>query len=421
MLEMLGWRGLLADSSKTAELDQHLRSPRRCYIGFDPTADSLTIGNLVPIMMLKHMQRAGHSPFVLMGGGTGLIGDPSGKSLERPLLDEDTVEANVQRQRAIFERFLDFDGSAGARILNNLDWLGELGLLKALRDIGKHVSVNEMMRRDAVRSRIEGQEQGLSYTEFSYSLLQAYDFAHLYANHQVTLQMGGSDQWGNIVAGIDLVRKLHGGQAYGVTAKLLTKEDGTKFGKTETGAIWLTPDRTSAYTFHQYLLNVSDVEAAKFNRMLSQRSQDEIESLEMEAELSPQDRIIQRSLAAELTDAVHGEGARIQAEKTAKAIFSGEVRDLDRETLLEVFSSAPSATFSRQLLSGTSTDFFDLLTQAGLATSRSNARNLLVSSGISVNGNAVGEDWGPTPEDLLFGELLMLRKGKKNWFIAKFG
>lgn len=420
MLEDLGWRGLLADTTDTAQLNEHLRSSRKCYIGFDPTADSLTIGNLVPIMLLRQLQLAGHTPYVVMGGGTGLIGDPSGKSLERPLLDEDVVRSNVDKQRAIFEKFLAFDGPNAARIVNNLDWLGGLGFLQALRDIGKHISVNEMMRRDAVRNRLDGQEQGLSYTEFSYSLLQAYDFAWLFANEGVTIQLGGSDQWGNIVAGLDLIRKLHRGQAFGVTTPLMTKEDGTKFGKSETGAVWLSDDRTSPYNFYQYLFNVSDADALRFNRMLSEKDQAQIESLELAAELQPAERVIQRSLAAELTDILHGGEARRRAEATSQAIFAGNVRELSRDELLDAFSSAPSATFARSRLSGSPSDFQDLLIEIGMATSRSNARNLLGSSGIYVNGQPVDESWASTDRDLLHDQVLMIRKGKKNWFIARF-
>ena len=420
MLETLAWRGLLADSTDSARLNEYLRQPRRCYIGFDPTADSLTIGNLVPIMMLRHMQLQGHTPVVVMGGGTGLIGDPSGKNLERQLLNEEDVRRNVESQRLIFEKLLDFSGSNSALIFNNLDWLGGLGFIQGLRDIGKYMSVNEMMRRDAVRTRLDGQEQGLSYTEFSYSLLQAYDFAHLYQAEDVTIQMGGSDQWGNIVAGMDLIRKLHGGQGYGLTAPLITKEDGTKFGKSESGAIWLTPDRTSAYTFYQYLYNISDIEARKFNRMLSQKSRDEIEGLELVAELHPADRVLQTSLATELTDLIHGQVARIDAQRTADAIFKGDVSDLPRLALLDAFESGFGGVYSSKYLSGEPADFLDLLIEIGLTSSRSNARTLIKSGGIAVNGKPLSDERGFVRDDLLHREILVIRRGKKTWYMARF-
>ena len=326
-LAELEWRGMLHQTTDAAALRAHLASgARRAYIGFDPTADSLTIGNLATMMLLAHFQRAGHEPVVIAGGGTGLIGDPGGKSAERPLLAIETVRANVESQKRIFGAVL-----PGAPVINNADWLEALSYVEVLRDVGKHFSVNEMIKRDSVRSRLEG--DGISYTEFSYMLLQSYDYAHLYKAERVTLQMGGSDQWGNIVSGADLIRRMHSGEAYALTCPLITKSDGSKFGKSEAGAIWLTADRTSPYAFHQFWLNADDADVVRYLKVFTFLSQAEIATLEQEVRTNPGGRSAQRTLANAVTTLLHGPDAAARAESAGRVLFTGNVSDLDATTI----------------------------------------------------------------------------------------
>jgi tyrosyl-tRNA synthetase len=315
-LDELQWRGILHQCSDLDGLNAHLSSGvRTAYIGLDPTADSLTIGNLATLTILARFIRAGHKAVVIAGGGTGLIGDPGGKSAERPLLSIEQVRANVQSQMRIYDALL-----PGAIVLNNADWLTQLSWIEVLRDVGKHFSVNEMIKRDTVRNRLEG--DGISYTEFSYMLLQAYDFAHLYSQHGVTLQMGGSDQWGNIVSGVELIRRLHGGSAYALTGTLITKADGTKFGKSESGAVWLTADRTSPYAFHQFWLNVNDADVISYLKRFTLLDHAQIAELEAAVTADPARRLAQRTLANEVTAWLHGEDAATRAEAAGKALFS---------------------------------------------------------------------------------------------------
>lgn len=406
-LDELQWRGLLHQASDLEGLREHLRdSSRRAYVGLDPSAPSLTIGNLVTLMLLAHFRRAGHEPVVVAGGGTGLIGDPGGKSVERPLLSADEVRANIEAQMTIYRRLF-----GDTLVVNNADWLAGLGFIEVLRDVGKHFSVNEMVKRDSVRNRMEG--DGITYTEFSYVLLQAYDFAHLYATHGVTLQMGGSDQWGNIVSGADLVRRLHGGTAFALTCPLLLKADGTKFGKSESGAVWLTADRTSPYEFHQFWLNASDADVMRFLRIFTFRSREEVDALETALRSDPGERAAQKALADDVTTMVHGADACARAQTIARALFTGEVRSLDAATLADALPGMPSTTCTAADLA--TTDMVELLVTSGLAQSRRQAREFLDNGSVSVNGERIDGERRLSSTDLLPGNVTLLRRGKKNW------
>ncbi|MFN0012613.1 MAG: tyrosine--tRNA ligase [Phycisphaerales bacterium] len=444
-LDDLGERGLIHQCTDEPELRAHLdlsaagAKPRRAYVGFDPTADSLTIGNLVPIMLLARFQRAGHTPLVVMGGGTGLIGDPSGKSAERQLMTRELVEANVASQRTIFERVLDF--SAGAKnaavMTNNVDWLAGLSYLDALRDVGKHFSVNQMIQRDSVRDRLHTREQGISYTEFSYMVLQAYDFLHLYRASGVTLQMGGSDQFGNIVSGCDLIRRnvgasvgcgADGALSFGLTTPLITKADGGKFGKTESGAVWLTakrgqsdssPARTSPYAFYQFWLNAADADVEKFLKTFTFRATDEIAAVLAKHAANPAERAPQRTLAQDMTDMLHGKAAREAAEAAAAALFSGDIAALPADLLAEVLSAAPTSAHDKGLLAGEGAAVLDVLATT-LCKSKSEARQALTEGSVSVNGKKAAMADRLTAANLLHGSVIALRRGKKNWHVTRW-
>lgn len=423
-LDELAWRGLLHQTT-SEQLATHLaEKPRYAYVGFDPTADSLTIGNLIPIMLLAHFQRSGHHPVVVMGGGTGMIGDPSGKSAERPLLTTEQVQANVEAQRPIFERVLDFSTECGnrAEITDNLEWLSRIGFIELLRDIGKHFSVNVMMQKESVSSRLNEREQGISYTEFSYQVLQAYDFLHLNRTRGVTIQMGGSDQYGNIVAGIDLTRRLErseadeGAETYGITAPLVTKADGGKFGKSEAGAIWLTPERTSSYRFHQFWLNSADGDVVNFLKWFTFLDRIEIESLEAANRERPQERAAQRRLADEVTGMLHGAASVESAKSAATALFSGEVRGLDEATLQTIADDLPSKEMSRKtLLADERPTLGAALKDLGLASSNREVREFIKGGAVRMNGEPIGEDRPFENGDLLDGGFTLLRRGRKNW------
>lgn len=423
-LTELSSRSLLHQASHEEALRAHLASGvRRAYVGFDPTADSLTIGNFIPIKLLMHWQRAGHQPVVVMGGGTGLIGDPSGKSAERQLLTRDAVEHNVERQRLIFERLLDFSGSTAALLHNNLDWLGQLSFIEALRDVGKHFSVNAMMQRDSVRERLHHREQGISYTEFSYMLLQSYDYLHLRRSHGVTVQMGGSDQWGNIVSGCDLVRRVlpdGQNQSFAVTAPLVTRSDGGKFGKSESGAIWLSPERTSPYAFYQFWLNTDDGDLLRYLRFFTFFSVEEIAELQAAHEKDPGARSAHRALARHMTELVHGPSERAQAEAAAQALFSGDVRELSEQTLREVFAAVPTSSHDKNQLSVEGLSLVEILAQTTLCKSKREAREFLQSGSVSVSGRKVGADDKLLLSDLLHGRLVAIRRGKKSWHLLRF-
>jgi len=401
----------------------------KLYNGFDPTADSLTIGHLVPIMLLRRFREAGHTPIVLQGGATGLIGDPSGKEAERGLRTRGEVEANIAAQRPIFERLL----GEGVRIVNNDDWFREMDAYTFLRDIGKHFSVSQMMARDSVRNRLE-REQGISYTEFSYMLLQAHDFLHLFREEGVTLQTAGADQWGNIVSGVDLIRRRvgtgddDGDRGFGLTAPLLTKADGSKFGKTESGSVWLSGERpvsgepgTSAYGYYQFWLNAGDAEVGKYLRIFTDRGLGEVEEIELAHAAEPHKREAQRVLARDATAMLHGEAAMENAERAAKALFSGDVKSLDAEMLAEVFAEVPATGHELSVLDGGGLDAAELLARTSLVSSKSEARKQLKQNAVSVNGEKIGEGALLTREHLLDGGVLLLRRGKKAWHMCRFG
>ena len=390
---------------------------RIAYAGFDPTADSLTVGNYVPMKLLAHWQRAGHRPVVLMGGGTGLIGDPSGKSAERQLMTPEVVAHNVSRQRAIFERVLDFSqqSTCAATVVDNGDWLRTLGYLDVLRDVGKHFSVNQMIMRDSVKSRLEEREQGISYTEFSYMILQAYDFVHLFRTMGCTVQLGGADQWGNIVSGIDLIRRMEQGEAYGITNPLVTKADGGKFGKSEKGSVWLTADRTSPFRFHQYWLNTADADVVRFLKWFTFLPQDRIAELERSAAERPQEREAQRALANEMTEIFHGATERGNAEAAGRALFAGELAELDARTIEEIAEDLPCTVLEPGELGGEGVLLADVLVRTTLAASKREARDFLQAGAVLVNGTKAAADARLTPRDLLHGSVALLRRGKKNW------
>jgi len=393
------------------------------YIGFDPTADSLHVGHLLPMCMLRRLQLAGHRPIAVAGGGTGLIGDPGGKSEERPLLDEEELRANLGSIRHQLERFLDFsdEQSSPALLVDNGEWLAQIGLLEFLRDIGRHFSVNEMIRRESVLSRLERAEQGISFTEFSYMLLQAYDFLHLFDAFDCRLQLGGSDQYGNILMGVELVRKVRRHEVYGLTSPLVLKADGTKFGKTESGAVWLDPRRTSPYQFYQFFLRTEDAVVPDYLRYFTFLGHEEIEALD-EAHLAhPERREAQRELARQVCALVHGESEAERAEQAAEALYSAGISSLDERTLLEVCAEAPTTTLPRGLVEGEGPGVVDVLVRTGLAGSKGNARTLVSQGGVYLNNLRVPDvDARVRREDLLFGRYALLRRGKQDYHLLRF-
>jgi tyrosyl-tRNA synthetase len=425
-LDELTWRGLVHQTTGTEQLAAHLATPNRVgYCGFDPTADSLHIGNFIAIKLLMHFQRAGHRPLVLLGGGTGLIGDPSGKDSERTLQTRERVEANVAGQRKVFERFLDFSGASsnGAQLVNNLDWLEKLGYIEVLRTFGKHFSVNAMIQKDAVRMRLESREQGISYTEFSYVLLQSYDFFHLHRTLGCTVQMAGSDQYGNIVSGIDLIRRNAQGEghdAFGLTAPLITRADGKKFGKSEKGAVWLTADKTSPYAFYQFWVNVEDADVASYLRRFTFLGQDEVQSIVAAHEQEPGKREAQRRLAREMTALVHGQDELRAAELASEALFRGDVRALDEKLLDEVLADVPHSEHARALLDGEGVPLLDLLQQTTLVASKREARQFLESGAVAVNGQKASLAQRLTRADLVHDKAILLKRGKKSWHLTKW-
>jgi tyrosyl-tRNA synthetase len=423
LLDELSWRGLLHDSTDLVQLREHLDTgTRRFYIGFDPSAPSLTIGNLLPISLIIRGARAGLEPVVLLGGGTGLIGDPSGKSTERALMSVQEARQNAARHRAvltvIFQRAL--GTQAMPQFVDNADWLTRLGAIEFLRDVGRHFPVTEMLRRDSVRRRLEDPDVGISYTEFSYSLLQAYDYLRLCADHDVTLQMGGSDQWGNIVAGIDLVRRMLGTQVHGLTCALLLRPDGSKYGKTESGAVWITADRTSAYTLYQFLINLPDADAQRFAMYFSFASREELEALLAQHAREPGKRALQRHIARELTALLHGEEACERADEASRALFSGDVRAIGPDMLEDVFADVPTVELPRRRLDDEGFDVVELMLAVGLATSRRDAREHLGNGAVRINGGQAGVESVVKADDLLHGSVVLLRRGKREWRVARF-
>jgi tyrosyl-tRNA synthetase len=428
-LAELNWRGLLHQTSASeAEVAQHLATGSRAgYAGFDPTADSLTIGNFIPIKLLMHFQQAGHSPIALMGGGTGLIGDPSGKDSERTLMTREHIAANVAGQLRDLERFLDFGPSTSnrARLVNNADWLEKLGYIEVLRDVGKYFSVNAMIQKDSVRERLNHREQGISYTEFSYMLLQAYDFLHLRRELGCTIQMSGSDQFGNIAAGIDLIHRHYGresdaGAAYGITAPLLTNADGKKIGKSEKGALFLSPERTSPYAFYQYFVNVDDADVVMHLKLFTFLEREAIDALADQHAAAPERREAQRELARAITTTVHGQHEVARVEAASQALFGGDVRGLDARTLDEVFADVPHSQHAASALDGEGHSLVDLLPETTLASSKREARQFLSSGAVAVNGERVEPDYRLTRDDLLHGARILLRRGKRQWHATRW-
>jgi tyrosyl-tRNA synthetase len=418
----LSWRGLIHQTTDDIHLQRRLdERPCAVYAGFDPTADSLHVGHLVALMMLRRFQRAGHPPIALVGGATGMIGDPSGKSEERNLLSVETLAQNVAAMQAQMRAFLDFDsGAAGARLVNNYDWMRGFSYLDFLRDVGKNFPVNVMLAKDSVRSRLERSDSGLSFTEFSYMLLQAYDFVHLNQSWGCELQIGGSDQWGNITAGIDLARRMHAVQLYGITCPLLTKSDGTKMGKTESGALWLSPERTSPYRFYQYWINVDDADAGKCLRFFTDLARDEIESLDAARAADPGRRESQRRLAEEITRLVHGDAGLTKARRATEILFGAEIEALSDAELSEIFADVPSQTVPRATLAA-GLNVVDAFVTAGLAKSKGDARRTMTQGGGYVNNRRIS---GPEAvlgvADLASETVLVLRSGKKSYALLRF-
>ncbi len=413
-LDDLAWRGLLHDVSEGAAEALAGPEPVKGYIGFDPTASSLHVGSLVPIMGLVRLQRAGHRPVAVVGGGTGLIGDPSGKTTERALLSREDVERNLEGIRRQLEPFLD------APMVNNLDWLGEFRFLDFLRDVGRHFSVNVLLKKEAVRRRLESEDGGVSYTEFSYVLLQAYDFLELYRRHGVTLQMGGSDQWGNIVAGIDLVRRVAGGRAHGVTFPLVTTSSGVKFGKTEAGTVWLDPERTSPFRFYQFWLNVEDADAGRYLRYFTLMERGEIEALDAATAEHPQRREAQRALAEEVTRRVHGETGLARARQATEVLFGGSLEGLGRDEISDIFADVPSSEIPRTTLQGEGRPLVEILAEAGVTPSRGEARRAIEGGGVYLNNLRVEEAGRAlTVADAVEGEFVVLRKGKRQYHLLR--
>ncbi len=410
--------------------DEHLRqnAPITGYIGFDPTAPSLHIGNLATIMLLVHLQRAGHRPLALVGGATGMIGDPSGKSAERNLLDEEALRRNQAGIRAQLEKFLVFDDSpTGARVVNNYDWFKEFGFLQFLREVGKHLTVNYMMAKDSVKRRIGGNEEsgaeGISYTEFSYQLLQGYDFYHLYKELGTTLQMGASDQWGNITTGTELIRRMSGGEgkAYALTGQLITKADGTKYGKSETGTVWLDGSMTSPYQFYQFFLNAADADVPRLIRVFTLLPQPEIEALEAEHAQAPHLRTLQKALAQDVTIRVHGQAAYEAALAASQVLFGGgDLATLDEATLLDVFAGVPRVEVSRAALA--EQNVVGLLSEATnsiIFPSKGEAKKMIQQGGVSLNRSKATLEQQAAEVPLLLGQYIVAQKGKKNYYLIK--
>ena len=412
LIEDLRWRGLVAQSTDEAALLESLKKPVTLYIGFDPTAPSLHVGNLVVLLVLRRFQLAGHNPIALVGGATGLVGDPSGRNDERTLNSSEVVEEWVTRIRKQVSVFLDFDTTTNpAVVVNNLDWTAPLSAIEFLRDIGKHFSVNQMLAKDSVSSRLEA--GGISYTEFSYQVLQSYDYLELFRRNNCTLQLGGSDQWGNIVAGLDLIRRVEQGSAHALTVPLLAKADGTKFGKTAGGSVWLDPEMTSPYAFFQYWLNTEDRDVVNFLKVFSFLTHSEIDALEDAHNANPGLREAHRALARELTTLVHGADTTVRVEAAARALFGqGELSELDEHTLTGALAELPRTIISKDSEIPT---WVDLLAATGVVESKSAARRIVKEGGAYLNNVKIsGEDFAPSKSDFLCGKYAVLRKGKRD-------
>ena len=417
-VEELKWRGMVHDMMPGVE-EQFEKEMTGAYIGFDPTADSLHVGNLVQIMTLRHLQNCGHKPYVLVGGATGMVGDPSGKSAERNLLDEETLNHNVASVRKQLESFLRFEGDNAAELVNNYDWFKEFKFLDFIRDVGKHITINYMTSKDSVQKRLE---TGLSFTEFSYQLVQGYDFYHLWKNKGVKVQLGGSDQWGNITTGTELIRRIGKGEAFAITTPLITKADGTKFGKSEGGNIWLDAEKTSPYKFYQYWINASDEDAKNFIKIFSEKSREEIDAIIEAHDAEPHARNLQKALAEELTIKVHSQEALNTAIKASQILFgkstTEDLKSLDTQTFLQVFEGVPQADVVKADVLGAG--IIDLLVaKSGFLSSNGEARRDLKANSISVNKEKGTEGYELAEADLIDGQFILLQKGKKNYFLLR--
>ena len=423
-VEELRWRGLLHDimPDTEAHLLEHATAG---YIGFDPTADSLHIGSLVQILILKHFQNAGHKPIALVGGATGMVGDPSGKSAERNLLDEASLQKNIEGVKAQLGRFLDFNATENpAELVNNFDWMKDISLIDFVRDTGKHITVNYMMAKDSVKKRLSSESKvGMSFTEFTYQLFQGYDFYHLYKEMDCKLQMGGSDQWGNITTGTELIRRKAQGKAYAITVPLVTKADGTKFGKTEGGNIWLDANRTSPYKFYQYWLNASDEDAEKYIKIFTFLDKEAIEALIIEHRGTPHLRLLQKKIGEEVTIMTHGQEAFDNAIKASQILFgkstSDDLKSLDEQTFLDIFEGVPQASVSKEDIDNGLDMIGALAAKTGFLNSNGEARRALKENAISVNKEKVKEDFVISSSDIIANAYVLLQRGKKNYFLLK--
>ena len=423
-VEELRWRGLLHDimPDTEAHLLEHATAG---YIGFDPTADSLHIGSLVQILILKHFQNAGHKPIALVGGATGMVGDPSGKSAERNLLDEASLQKNIEGVKAQLSRFLDFNATENpAELVNNFDWMKDISLIDFVRDIGKHITVNYMMAKDSVKKRLSSESKvGMSFTEFTYQLFQGYDFYHLYKEMDCKLQMGGSDQWGNITTGTELIRRKAQGKAYAITVPLVTKADGTKFGKTEGGNVWLDAKRTSPYKFYQYWLNASDEDAEKYIKIFTFLDKKAIEALVTEHRETPHLRLLQKKIGEEVTIMTHGQEAFDNAIKASQILFgkstSEDLKSLDEQTFLDIFEGVPQASVSKEDIDNGLDMIGALAAKTGFLKSNGEARRALKENAISVNKEKVKEDFVISTSDIIANAYVLLQRGKKNYFLLK--
>ena len=419
IFDELKWRQLVYDLTEgTQEL--LAGEPVTLYNGFDPTADSLHIGHLVPLLSLARFQGFGYTPIAVAGGGTGMIGDPSGKAEERQLLTKADVDANVEAIKGQLSRFLDFEAKSNpAKLVNNADWLLRLSLVDFLRDTGKHFTINYLLSKESIKTRLET-ESGLSFTEFSYILLQSYDYLHLHQRHGCVLQTGGSDQWGNITAGVELIRRVSGERAYGLVYPLVTRADGAKFGKSETGTVWLDPKRTSPYRFYQFWLNTDDRDVIKYLKYFTWLSQAEIQEQEALLEQSPEQRGPQRRLAQEVTRMLHGEDSLAKAEQASQVLFGGEVAGLDAEDIQDIFAEVPSSDIPRHDIEGEGISLLDLLARTGLVSSKSQGRRLIDSGGIYVNNLQVQEvGQAVTLQNSIAGQFIVLRKGRKTYHLVR--
>jgi len=420
ILDELQWRGLIADCTDRGELSTRLNSsPLTVYAGFDPTADSLHVGNLVPALGLRRFQLAGQHPIALAGGATGSIGDPSGKAQERQLLSREVLDHNIARIKEQLSRLLDFGSSANpARLLDNATWTAPLSYLDFLREIGKHFSVNQMVAKESIRARMEDREAGISYTEFSYMLLQAFDFYVLCRDHNCELQIGGSDQWGNITAGIELTRKKLGRPVFGLTLPLITNADGSKFGKTVAGAIWLDPVKTSVYRFYQFWIRTDDRDVVRYLKFFTFATQEEISSLEQQHQANPGSRAAHKALAKMVTELVHGPEATTEAMRASEILFGGELAGVQQRTFEEIVGEVPTKDLARTALEGTGRPLVQLLVHSGLSDSKGQARKDVEGGGVYLN-NVRESSWqrGVSSSDLLFGKYLLLRKGKRNYVV----